>query len=140
MGVGRGRPGAVLPLDRLRGGRRDAVRREHRGADALSEQVDADRPEFIAAVLGVVESIPPGHVMAYGEIAAVLGSRAARVVGMVMAHYGSDVAWWRVVRSGGAPPRGHEERARHEYEREGTPLVVTPGGYRVDMRAGRWRP
>ncbi|PPH24041.1 DNA-binding protein [Rathayibacter rathayi] len=106
----------------------------------MSEQVDGGQPDFIAAVLGVVESIPPGHVMAYGEIAAVLGSRAARVVGTVMAHYGSDVAWWRVVRSGGAPARGHEERARREYEREGTPLVVTPGRYRVDMAAARWRP
>ncbi|WP_231727572.1 MULTISPECIES: MGMT family protein [unclassified Rathayibacter] len=91
-------------------------------------------------MLAVVDDIPSGHVMAYGEIAAVLGTRAARAVGTVMARYGSDVAWWRVVRSGGAPPIGHEDRARREYEREGTPLVTTPTGYRVDVRAARWRP
>ena len=34
----------------------------------------------------------------------------------------------------------HEERARREYEREGTPLLVTPGGWRVDVRSARWRP
>ncbi|SMH31532.1 O(6)-alkylguanine repair protein YbaZ [Rathayibacter oskolensis] len=99
-----------------------------------------DSADFVSAVLEVVDGIPPGRVMAYGEIAAVLKSRAARAVGTVMARYGSDVAWWRVVRSGGAPAAGHEERARAEYEREGTPLVTTPSGYRVDMRAARWRP
>ncbi|KZX22098.1 alkylated DNA nucleotide flippase Atl1 [Rathayibacter tanaceti] len=78
--------------------------------------------------------------MAYGDVAAMLGTRAARAVGTVMARYGAEVAWWRVVRSGGAPPVGHEERARVEYEREGTPLVVTPNGYRVDVRAALWRP
>ncbi|PPI25474.1 MGMT family protein [Rathayibacter sp. AY1B5] len=99
-----------------------------------------ERADFVSAVLDVVASIPPGQVMAYGEIAALLGSRASRAVGMVMARYGSETAWWRVVRSGGAPPLGHEERARREYEREGTPLVVTPTGYRVDVRTARWRP
>lgn len=89
-------------------------------------------------MLAVVDSIPPGRVMAYGDIAAVLGTRAARAVGTVMARYGSGTAWWRVVRSGGAPPIGHEDRARVEYGREGTPLVETPGGYRVDVRTARW--
>ncbi|NQX29738.1 MGMT family protein [Microbacteriaceae bacterium VKM Ac-2854] len=97
-------------------------------------------PDFVSAVLAVVDDIPPGKVMAYGEIAAVLGTRAARAVGTVMARYGSDVAWWRVVRSGGHPPIGHEARARAHYEAEDTPLVVTAAGYRVDVRAARWRP
>ncbi|NQX12039.1 MGMT family protein [Microbacteriaceae bacterium VKM Ac-2855] len=96
--------------------------------------------DFVGAVLAVVADIPPGKVMAYGEIAAVLGSRAARAVGTVMARYGSDVAWWRVVRSGGHPPTGHEDRAREHYRAEGTPLVTTPSGYRVDVRVARWRP
>ncbi|MBF4461673.1 MULTISPECIES: MGMT family protein [unclassified Rathayibacter] len=99
-----------------------------------------DSDDFVSAVLAVVADIPPGHVMAYGEIAAVLGTRAARAVGTVLARYGSDLAWWRVVRSGGAPALGHEQRARAHYDAEGTPLVETPGGYRVDVRAARWRP
>ncbi|NQX04348.1 MGMT family protein [Rathayibacter sp. VKM Ac-2856] len=101
---------------------------------------DADPADFVSAVLAVVEAIPPGRVMAYGEIAAVLGTRAARAVGTVLARYGSDVAWWRVVRSGGAPAIGHEDRAREHYDSEGTPLVTTAGGYRVDVRAARWTP
>lgn len=98
------------------------------------------RDDFVSAVLAVVEEIPPGHVMAYGEIAALLGSRAARAVGTVLARYGSDVCWWRVVRAGGLPPTGHEERAREQYLREGTPLITTGSGYRVDVRTARWRP
>ncbi|AZZ55971.1 MGMT family protein [Rathayibacter iranicus] len=101
---------------------------------------ETESPDFATAVLDVVAAIPPGHVMAYGDIAAVLGTRAARAVGTVLARYGSDVAWWRVVRSSGAPALGHESSARAEYLREGTPLVVTPTGYRVDVRAARWRP
>lgn len=95
-------------------------------------------------MLQVVATIPSGHVMSYGDIAAVLGSRAARAVGTVLARSGGSVPWWRVVRSGGLPPAGHEDAARVHYEREGTPLVATDAdagaGYRVDMAAARWLP
>lgn len=98
--------------------------------------------DFTEAVLSVVETIPAGRVMTYGDIAAELGSRGARAVGQVMAYYGSDVAWWRVLRSGGHPPRCHGETARGHYELESTPLIATSteDGYRVDYAAARWRP
>ncbi|MCD5346342.1 MGMT family protein [Agromyces sp. H3Y2-19a] len=94
------------------------------------------------AVLAVVADIPPGCVATYGDVAALLGSRGARAVGQVMARYGADVAWWRVIRAGGRPPSGHAERAREHYDREGTPLIATrdDDGYRVDLAAARWRP
>lgn len=97
---------------------------------------------FAEAVLGVVDSIPAGHVMSYGDVAAALGSRAARAVGQVMAYYGESSPWWRVLRAGGHPPRGHELRARAYYEAEGTPLVhtSTEAGYRVDFARARFRP
>nr|WP_235480457.1 MGMT family protein [Leifsonia sp. Leaf264] len=94
---------------------------------------------FVAAVLDIVDSIPPGHVMTYGDVAATLGSRGARVVGQVMARYGSDAPWWRVIRASGHPPIDHEERALVHYRAEGTPLVTTDAGYRVAASA-RWRP
>lgn len=97
---------------------------------------------FVDAVLAVVGDIPPGEVATYGDIAAVLGSRGARAVGMVMARYGADVPWWRVVRAGGRPPTGHAERARAHYAEEGTPLLAAPAGdpdgYRIDLAACRW--
>lgn len=97
-------------------------------------------PDFISQVLEVVASIPEGRVMAYGDVATAIGSRAARAVGTVMSHYGSDAPWWRVVRASGHPPIDHETRALQYYRAEGTPLKWSrDGGYRVDL-AARWRP
>ncbi|MDJ0347880.1 MGMT family protein [Cryobacterium sp. PH29-G1] len=103
--------------------------------------------DFVSLVLGVVDSIPPGRVMTYGGVAAQLGSRAARAVGQIMARYGSDVAWWRVIRSGGHPPIGHEAQALPHYRAEHTPLIhagsdqpSADAAYRVDFAAARWSP
>ena len=105
---------------------------------ALPEQP----PGFVDAVLAVVDDIPAGCVATYGDVAAMLGSRGARAVGQVMARYGADAPWWRVIRAGGHPPTGHAERARAHYEREGTPLRASADddGYRIDLTAARWRP
>lgn len=99
----------------------------------------ARRPpeDFVEAVLDIVAAIPPGAVMTYGDVAATMGSRAARAVGNVMALYGSDVPWWRVIRSSGLPPIGHEDRALAHYRAEGTPLRESAAGYRVDLRRAR---
>jgi len=96
--------------------------------------------EFADAVLEVVAAIPPGRVMTYGDVAAVLGSRAARAVGKVMSWYGSDVPWWRVIRASGHAAVGHEDRALEHFRAEGTPLVTSVDGYRVDLRLARHRP
>jgi alkylated DNA nucleotide flippase Atl1 len=98
--------------------------------------------DFGAQVAAVVRSIPPAHVMTYGDVAAELGSRASRAVGKVMAHEGSDLPWWRVVRAGGLPPVHHEARALEHYRAEGTPLRWAPDGssWRLDMRRARWSP
>ena len=101
----------------------------------------AGSDDFASRVLAVVEAIPPGRVMTYGDVAAVLGSRAARMVGQVMAHYGGAVAWWRVVRASGHPAANHEHIALEYYRAEGTPLLGVGGAaYRVDLREARHRP
>lgn len=96
--------------------------------------------DFISRVLDVVENIPAGRVMAYGDVAAAIGSRAARAVGQVMAYYGADVPWWRVVRASGHPPIDHESRALEYYRSEGTPLRWSGDTYRVDLVAARHSP
>jgi alkylated DNA nucleotide flippase Atl1 len=98
--------------------------------------------EFALDVLDLVDSIPPGRVLSYGEVAAMLGSRASRRVGAVLRESGGEHPWWRVLRAGGHPPRGHEKEARRRYLAEGTPLVATSteGGYRVDYAVARWIP
>lgn len=100
----------------------------------------APSAEFTEAVLDVVASIPAGSVMTYGDVAAVLGSRAARAVGNVMSWYGSDVPWWRVIRASGHPAAGHEDRALEHFRAEKTPLVTTDDGYRVNLRLARHHP
>lgn len=96
--------------------------------------------DFVHAVLELVDSIPPGKVMAYGEVAAALGSRASRAVGQVMAYYGSDVAWWRVVRASGHPAVDHSTKALQHYRAEGTPLKWSGDVYRVDLALARHSP
>ncbi len=97
--------------------------------------------DFVEAVLEVVESIPAGKVMPYGEVAAAIGSRASRAVGSVMAHYGHAVPWWRVIRASGHPPVDHSTEALQHYRAEGTPLLWSASGiYRVDLAAARHRP
>ena len=96
--------------------------------------------DFVSRVLEVVESIPEGRVMTYGDVAAAIGSRAARAVGTVMSHYGSDVPWWRVIRASGHPAVDHESRALEHYRAENTPVKWANGVFRVDLRTARYTP
>lgn len=92
--------------------------------------------EYSQDVLDLVERIPSGHVMSYGDIAEYLERGGPRQVGAVMAGWGGAVPWWRVVRADGRPPPGHEARALSHYAAEATPL--RPRSDRVDMRRARW--
>jgi len=97
--------------------------------------------DFIGHVLEVVAAIPRGRVMAYGDVAAAIGSRAARAVGRTMAYYGSDLAWWRVIRASGHPAVDHESQALEHFRAEGTPVTWSASGvFRVDLAVARWRP
>ncbi len=89
-------------------------------------------------VLEVVERIPAGRVMSYGDIADYLGDGGPRQVGRVMALWGSAVAWWRVIHADGSPPAGHERAAHEHYVAEATPLRSSGPMARVDMRRARW--
>ncbi len=90
--------------------------------------------DYAEAVLEVVESIPAGKVLTYGDVAELVGRGGPRGVGGVMSRYGSSVAWWRVLRAGGLPPQGHQEQALAAYRAEGTPLR----GERVWLSQARW--
>ncbi|MFY0408120.1 MGMT family protein [Solicola sp. PLA-1-18] len=96
---------------------------------------------FSDDVLDLAESVPPGHVVTYGGIAAILGRGGARHVGRVMALEGAAVCWWRVVRADGTLPPHLASRAREHYLAEGTPLRGRlDGPLRVDVAAARWAP
>ncbi|HSN37957.1 MAG TPA: MGMT family protein [Arthrobacter sp.] len=106
------------------------------------------RMEYVEAVLDVVALIPAGAAVAYGDVAELLGSGGARQVGSVMSHHGSAVPWWRVLKSSGDAPPGHEREALSRYILEGTPLLGNyaeylrsgEGRWRVDLAAARWAP
>lgn len=103
------------------------------GGDGL----DGDElPEYAAAVLDVIDLVPPGRVVTYGDVAEYLGRGGPRQVGSVMSRFGGAVAWWRVLKADGSPPPGHEREALMHYREERTPL--RPGGRKVDLREARW--
>ena len=91
---------------------------------------------YAERVLDVVERIPAGRVLAYGDVAELLGEGGPRQVGRVMALWGSAVPWWRVIRASGVPAQGLEREALSRLGRDGTPLVAD--GSRVDMTLARW--
>ena len=105
------------------------------GFDSEPPPVD----DFASQVLDVVDAIPPGRVMSYGDIAAYLAAGPGpRQVGKVLSTYGGAVPWWRVIHSDGTPAPGHDSRALKHYLAEGTPLRSARPPVRVDMRRARW--
>lgn len=91
---------------------------------------------FAQAVLDVVDLVPAGQVMTYGDVAEYLGRGGPRAVGAVMARHGDTVCWWRVIKADGSPPPGHEREALRQYRAERTPLRA--GGTSVDLARARW--
>ena len=124
-----------MPPSRVRGGG---------AASATSSAGVGTRPgaggapsRFALVVLDLVDAIPPGCVMTYGDIAEALGTRAPRQVGQVLSRHGREVPWQRVVLATGDPAPNAPEEALRLLKQEGCPL--TEGGRRVDMARARWR-
>ena len=95
-------------------------------------------PDFAEAVLDLVDQIPSGMVLAYGDVAELLGHGGPRQVGFVMSRYGSSVTWWRVTRVSGEAPKALLDEALSHWRAEGTPLARGALGQRVDMERARW--
>ena len=74
---------------------------------------------FTDAVVTVLESLEPGDVMSYGEVAAAAGyPGAARAVGNVLRTV-PDLPWWRVVAATGRLVPGYERRHAELLRAEG---------------------
>jgi alkylated DNA nucleotide flippase Atl1 len=102
----------------------------------LTERDLAEPPLFAQQVLEVVEAIPPGRVMAYGDIAEFVGSGGPRQVGRVMSTWGGAVPWHRVVHADGRPATCHDGAALAMLRADRTPMR----GDRVDMARARFNP
>lgn len=92
---------------------------------------------FFEQVYRIVEKIPYGRVVSYGQIAWMLGSpRAARQVGWAMRRCPDGLPWQRVVKADGEITGGaFAELRKARLEAEGVPFL--PDG-RVDMAKCRW--
>jgi methylated-DNA-protein-cysteine methyltransferase related protein len=89
-------------------------------------------------VVSVVRLVPPGHVVAYGDVAELLGT-SPRIVGRVMATYeADDLPWWRVVRADGGIADHLVDRAVPHWREEGIGAVDGRAGirrHRADLSA-----
>ncbi len=91
---------------------------------------------FFQKVYAVVEQIPCGKVISYGDIAKLIGyPRRARFVGFAMRACPDHLPWHRVIRSDGAIAGGDFAPVREMLLRnEGIPFL--PDG-RVDLQKCR---
>lgn len=103
---------------------------------------DRQPGEFAREVYALVEQIPRGRVMTYGQIAALCGSpRAAIIVGQV-AHWGPlELPWQRVVNRRGGLAAGYTTGGREAHKRdlEAEGLEVSDE-YTVDLDKLLWWP
>lgn len=83
-------------------------------------------------VLEVVQSIPAGRVMTYGDIARTAGT-GARVVGRILHNGGHDIPWWRVVNADGRPYRDAALDARAKFIEEATAMLDQGNDVQVDL-------
>jgi methylated-DNA-protein-cysteine methyltransferase-like protein len=99
---------------------------------------------FRERVWAFVRSVPPGKVVTYGQIAAILGYPfAARAVGSVLHHTppSANVPCQRVVNRWGrlAPVYGWGGIEQHKQELEAEDVPVRPD-YTVDLSIYQWWP
>src|SRR5258708_32875561 len=95
--------------------------------------MNINSPKFNAQVYALVRLIPPGKLLSYGKVAALLGvPNGARQVGWAMAALpdGTDVPWQRVVNAQGKiSQRRRPGDARYQRERlEAEGVQFTPEG------------
>lgn len=97
--------------------------------------------EYVATVLDVIDEIPPGRVMTYGDVATavreVLGRGGPRQVGTALREAGAAVPWWRVVRASGLPAERLIANATTHLREEGCPFSANG---RIAMSLARLSP
>jgi alkylated DNA nucleotide flippase Atl1 len=87
------------------------------------------------AVLDIVEMIPAGSVMSYGDVAAWAGLGSPRFVGHVLSRFGDGVPWHRVTMADGSFARHLAVEQLSLLRAERTPLATD--GTRADMPRAR---
>lgn len=93
----------------------------------------------IERVLTLVELVPRGRVVSYGDLAKIVGI-GPRQVGAFMARHSEGLTWWRVTNASGDLPRNLLDKAGPHWAEEG--ILVKRNGlgcriadYRADLDA-----
>lgn len=96
---------------------------------------------FKQQVYNIVESIPPGRLMAYGQIATVCGRpRCAWEVGQI-AHFGpAELPWHRVVNKKGGLAIGWPDGGRDAHKALLEAEGVKTDNFVVDIKTLQWWP
>ena len=89
---------------------------------------------YARLVLDVVDRIPRGKVLTYGDVAELVGRGSPRTVGTALTAHGREVPWQRVVQASGRPAEPYLQEALRLLAAEGCPLR----GERVDLAEARW--
>ena len=92
--------------------------------------------ELTERVLAVVERIPAGRVLSYGDVATLASAPTPWEVGQVLNRHGDRVPWWRVLRADGTVAPHLRDRQLARLRAEGTPM--DPYGDGVDLSRARW--
>ncbi|MCL2780925.1 MAG: MGMT family protein [Actinomycetia bacterium] len=90
--------------------------------------------ELARAILACVESIPPGRVMTYGDVAEFVGASTPRIVGRVLREDGGSVPWHRVLRADGTFAAHLAEEQAQLLRAEG----VWVADRRIELARHRW--
>jgi methylated-DNA-protein-cysteine methyltransferase related protein len=102
---------------------------------------DGEKHVFQQRVLEIVRAIPRGHVLTYGQVAALADTpRAARQVGRILYASGRTVPWQRVINYYGGLSTykvGSGELQRALLENEG---VSFKNDGTLDLNRYQWRP
>jgi len=99
--------------------------------------------EYQKSILTVVQSIPYGKVMSYGQVAAYIGKpKEAREVGWMLQKLDADFPWWRVLNNAGLisikdNPQVNAQMQKELLEKEG---IVVDGDFKLDMSTYRYYP
>jgi methylated-DNA-protein-cysteine methyltransferase related protein len=100
--------------------------------------------KFSEKVLQVVDSIPRGKVVSYGQVALYVGiPRSARQVGWILRQSeGKDIPWWRVINNAGRITIKGNRYNTPELQRKLllSEKVIVTEDFEIDIEEYRFRP
>ena len=92
--------------------------------------------DALGRVYDVIDAIPAGSVMTYGDVAEAAGLNSARIVGRILSQGDEPVPWHRVVRSDGTCARHLQDEQLSRLRAEGVPIR----GMRIVLAQARLDP